>query len=351
MLLRSVQARLALVLFLAAACAAPDVGEVPAGTRDTETTGSAQLPPASTSPGEAGSAPGEQPAPCVGGKGPGDYAHKVKVGDLEREFLVHVPPGPKRTMPLVLVWHALTLTGTKPAILPTIRELTGFDAHADKRGFITVYPEGIGKSWNGGECCVEAKSKNIDDVGFARVILGEVAKDACVDEARVYSTGFSNGGFFSHRLACELGDRFAAIAAVSGTLGVPSQTCTPKAPISVLQIHGTEDPLVPYLGGSPKIPLGGIFGTFSSVADTLAHWEARDQCVGGGSPTLQQGSVTCAHKECAAGSEVAHCKVEGGGHQWPGSKPLPAMGPQTQDVDATALIVDFLLSHTRPTIH
>ncbi|MCA9590836.1 MAG: hydrolase [Myxococcales bacterium] len=339
------------VVVALAACAAPDVGEVPAGTRDPQG-GSAQLPPTSSSPAPGASDPvGESPAPCVGGRGPGDYAHKVKVGELEREFLVHVPPGPKRTMPLVLVWHALTLTGTKPAILPTIRELTGFDAHADKRGFVTVYPEGIGKSWNGGECCVEAKAKNIDDVGFAKVILAEVAKDACVDEARVYSTGFSNGGFFSHRLACELGDRFAAIASVSGTLGVPEDTCVPKAPISVLQIHGTEDPLVPFLGGSPKIPLGGIFGTFSSVAATVAHWEAHDACTGSATQTLRQGMVTCTHKECAAGSEVGLCTVEGGGHQWPGSKPLPAMGPQTQDADATALIVDFLLSHTRPTVH
>lgn len=328
----------ALALTACAPAGFPDVDPAPA-------TRAAELP-APEAPADP-TTPGPAPPACGPVRGPGDHVHTVEVGGLERKFLVHVPPGTTGPIPVVIVWHALLLTGFEDARLPSIRELTGFDAHADRRGFVTVYPEGIGNSWNAGECCVEAKKKNVDDVGFARAILDALGQDACVDPKRVYSTGFSNGGFLSHRLACELGDRFAAIASVSGTLGVPAETCRPPSPLSVLQIHGTEDELVPFAGGPPKIPFGSHFGTFASVSATMAHWEGRDGCTGASETILKEGTTTCQRRRCAGGSEVALCTVETGGHQWPGSEPLPAMGKQTRDIDATARIVDFLLSHAK----
>ncbi|MDV7395600.1 hypothetical protein RZS08_29700, partial [Arthrospira platensis SPKY1] len=81
--------------------------------------------------------------------------------------------------------------------------------------------------------------------------------------------GMSNGGFMSHRLACELSDRIAAIAGVTGTMSSATfDDCSPGRPVPVLQIHGTADLIVNYNGAV------GI----KSVDETLAFWRAHNDC-------------------------------------------------------------------------
>ena len=71
-----------------------------------------------------------------------------------------------------------------------------------------------------------------------------------IDARRIYASGFSNGGFFVHRLGCERSTRFAAIASVAGEMAPAlEKVCAPQAPVAVMTIHGTEDPIVPYTGG------------------------------------------------------------------------------------------------------
>src|SRR5262249_57738455 len=111
---------------------------------------------------------------------------------------------------------------------------------------------------NAGAGCGEGGMNMVDDVGFVGAILDKLQADVCVDTGRIYATGMSNGGFLSHRLACELSNRIAAVAPVAGVLGVP--TCTPARPISVMHFHGTSDQLVPY-NGNPQMG-------FLSVPDT-----------------------------------------------------------------------------------
>ena len=120
----------------------------------------------------------------------------------------------------------------------------GLNEKADQEGFIAVYPNGTGRlepmlTWNGGNCCGYAQWNNVDDVGFTRALLDDLAKVVNVDAKRVFATGISNGGIMCYRLASELSDRIAAIAPVSGTMG--TLTCNPKRPVSVIHFHGTED--------------------------------------------------------------------------------------------------------------
>ena len=74
-------------------------------------------------------------------------------------------------------------------------------------------------TWNGGNCCGYASENNVDDVGFTRAVLDDLAKVANVDAKRVFATGMSNGGILCYRLASEFSDRIAAIAPVCGTDG------------------------------------------------------------------------------------------------------------------------------------
>jgi polyhydroxybutyrate depolymerase len=113
------------------------------------------------------------------------------------------------------------------------------DDVADREGFVTVYPDGLGVlgTWNGGGCCGYAVQNDVDDVGFVTALLDHLEQALCIDRARVFASGMSNGGIFSHRLACEQSERIAAIAPVAGTLMIES--CAPSRSVSVMHIHGS----------------------------------------------------------------------------------------------------------------
>ena len=152
---------------------------------------------------------------------PGDHTRTLEHDGRTRSYLVHVPPkyDPKRPTPVVLAFHG----GGQQRLEQMVR-FCGLNEKADKEGFIAVYPNGTGRleqmlTWNGGNCCGYAMWNNVDDVGFTRALLDDLAKVANVDAKRVFATGISNGGIMCYRLASELSDRIAAIAPVSGTMG------------------------------------------------------------------------------------------------------------------------------------
>jgi polyhydroxybutyrate depolymerase len=267
---------------------------------------------------------------------------------IERRFDVHLPPGYAmgQPTPVVLDFHGFGSNAGQQALL------TQVNPKADAAGFIAVHPEGTGllQSWNAGLCCGEALDENRDDVGFVRALLDTLEEKLCVDPRRVYAMGMSNGGFFSHRLACELSDRIAAVAPVAGVLGLPS--CTPARPVPVMHFHGTADPLVPYDGGSPSIwPYPGTPPPmFPSAPSTFMGWATRDGCTDPEpTTTYAQGEVRCAtFASCRGGASATLCTVQGGGHTWPGGTPVPFLGHTTTDISATDAAWEFFAAHPLP---
>jgi polyhydroxybutyrate depolymerase len=150
----------------------------------------------------------------------------------------------------------------------------------------------------------------------------------------------SNGGFFSHRLACESADRIAAFAPVAGVIGVPQLDCTPSRPVPLIQFHGTGDPLVPVEGTS----------TYPSVADSTDGWAERNACSGEPRTSYQQGAATCeTHEECAGDASVTLCLIEGGGHCWPGQPcRLDGLGESTTDIDANEVMWELFRTLALP---
>lgn len=250
------------------------------------------------------------------------------------QYLAHVPPsydGTKRT-PLVLNWHSFSASAAKE------EQWTGMDAVSDEDGFILVYPDSPDGTWNAGTCCA-FQAPTRDDVGFARALVAEVSRTACIDSHRIYSTGMSNGGFMSYRLACEASDVFAAIAPVAAKVGIPD--CTPARPVPVLHFHGTADSIVPYYTGS-------FSGEKLSVPQTIERWVTRNGCSTTPEVTYQNGSVTCnAWSACNDGASVSLCTAEGGQHCWPGS-PLCFFDPPTIDIDANHVMSAFFRSYALP---
>jgi polyhydroxybutyrate depolymerase len=165
-----------------------------------------------------------------------------------------------------------------------------------------------------------------------------VDRDFPLDAKRIFATGMSNGAFMAHRLACELSDRIVAIAPVAGVLGM--SPCQPSHPVSVLEFHGTADSTVPYGGGG--------FAQVPGVEAVVDGWASREGCKGQRETVFHVGDVTCEQvTQCPSGVDVEMCRIDGGGHTWPGGSSEPGAGKTTQDVDATDYLWRFFKDHPR----
>jgi polyhydroxybutyrate depolymerase len=280
-------------------------------------------------------APGNDPTPdatqvaCAGKTTqPLDATWTLDVGGRQRSARVHVPASYDPTSPTPVVFDVHGRTHNASQQMGLSRSI----AKSDAAGFIAIYPESgtSPTSWNSGTCCDPASTSDLDDTGFLTALLDEVQAKLCVDEKRVYMMGMSNGGYESHRIACELADRFAAIGPVAGLLLFSG--CAPSRPVPVMMVNGTSDQLSQY--------------TF--VDEGVAFWREHNQCTTM-SQTYSNGDASCVtHSGCTGGADVVLCTIAEGGHQWPGGSTLPFMGKKSDDLIATDALWEFFQEHPKP---
>lgn len=310
--------------------------------------GSAAAGSAGSPLGAAGSSGSGSPAPA-----PPACPHvSLKVGDqsfsiaskngLTYSYILSVPKtvDPRQRAPLIVHWHAL---GSDPE---EARKLTSIDAKAETAKALVVYPRSPDKSWDVGSCC-SAVLGGVprDEEVFARELIRDVIGKACVDDQRIYTNGFSNGGMVSQMLACKMSDVFAAAAPMGSTLTIDESECKPRRAMPLLLINGTADPLVGYSAA-------GFAGGMAFTADT-SFWAALNGCSGTPELFVQQGKATCKRYTHCIGNEVDFCEIEGMGHCVPGmlkesatnclTKSGLVLGMPNDDIDALQLSVDFLL--------
>jgi len=280
--------------------------------------------------------------PAAARKSKDDVVREIRVGDTTRSYLLYVPKNlPDKPVPLVLVFHG---GGGKAANMPSF---TGFASVADESGFIVAYPESVNRNWDD-----TRKLSAADDVGFIRTLIANLSKSQKIDGRRIYATGISNGGFFSQRLACDLTDRFAAVASVAATMpDTLLPACKPSNPISVLFIHGTRDPIVHIDGGTILRDRGKNV----SLAEASSFWRKWDQT--SSKPETQDipdkaADGTTVHRDTYVdgkqGTEVVVYTIEGGGHTWPGGPQyLPRMlvGKASKNLNGTEVIWEFFAKH------
>ena len=223
-----------------------------------------------------------------------------------RSFRVLVPPGLPARAPLVVGLHGLYRTAdTTEASMRLLEQ-------APQRGFIAVYPTGIGASWNAGRCCGRAAALGVDDVAFLRRLVAEVAAAHPVDRTRVTAVGWSNGGMLAHRAACRAPGLFTAVAVVAGA-DVTGQPCAGAT--ATMVVHGLRDHVVPAAGGA-------ALGTrLPPLAQTVAALERRT---------------------AAAGVRSSVVRLPAEGHGWPTTG-------TASGYDASRHVLDFLL-RSRPAL-
>jgi polyhydroxybutyrate depolymerase len=273
-------------------------------------------------------------------KAPGRYVEQFNHDGVNRNYILRIPKAAEtgKPMPVVLALHGWT--GSAVAA----EQYMNLVDEAEKRGYIIVFPDGLGtrKGWNAGFIDLSGQKK--DDVGFLATILDRVEKDSKVDLDRVFLCGHSNGAFMSHYAAAVLSDRIAAIGAVAGTIGVGERSIPKpaKGKPSVLMIHSLNDNTVAYDAESESL-LKGV------PQPKGAAWWAEQ--LGIGSRVTKEefpenkGTIEIWGTSVAA-PQVQLVSLKDGGHAWPGGRTIS--GPErASGVSAANLIFDFFDKHPR----
>ena len=261
----------------------------------------------------------------------------------ERRYLLHVPKIYDRSKPTPLV------ISLHPAALgPTAQmETTGWNQLADEHGFIVVYPAGSGRPtiWH-----AQKPGPALDaDIKFISDLIDKLEGLYNIDPARIYVNGFSNGGGMAFALSCRLSPRIAAFGEVAAAIVLPQEWCADANPVAMIAFHGTADKLAPYLGGKSSGP--GIKQPLSPVQGWTGAWARRNRCVPDPLDAQVTGSVrSLTYSNCAEHADVILYTIAGGGHSWPGGKPLLEWmaGPPSREIDATKVMWDFFVQHPRP---
>lgn len=279
----------------------------------------------------------------------------LDVNGERRSYYLHVPDGvgpgsPLSGAPLMVVFHGGG--GCSDHKGKRMHALTGFDTLADREGFVVVFPSALGGDWNDGR-----GEGTHDDLAYVDALLADVLAATGADPHRVYAAGFSNGGFFAQRLACERSGVFAAVASVAGTQP-DGYVCEASAEVPVLFVSGTADPVVPYDGG-PIAPGGRKDrGVAMSVDAVAAGWVARNACEAPPVHTDWRDAIadgTSVHEDRWCGgddamNEVRRLQIDGGGHTWPGGPqfaPKAFIGPVSHELDAAAVIWTWARGRSR----
>jgi polyhydroxybutyrate depolymerase len=275
---------------------------------------------------------------------------KVSTDGRDRSFLVYKPKGYNNAgkMPLIFVNHGGQ--GTSQGMM----QIADFRSIADRDKIIVIYPQGYQNTWNDGRPTT-SNQLGVDDVIFFRQMCDYAVNNLSADNARIYVTGLSNGGFMAARIGCELSDRIAAFAIVGASYeqGIYN-SCTPTKAVSAIVIQGTLDPFVPFNGG---LVFPGAGGIAVSHAQAITKLVALNNCsnlpVVTDLPDIVSDGTTITETKYTnqvTGTAVVSYKIVNGGHTWPqGLQYLPetTIGKTSQDMNANEVIWTFFRAFRR----
>ena len=255
----------------------------------------------------------------------------IMSNNIMRKYRLYVPNiyTGSQSVPLILNLHGYTSNALQQQLY------SNFMPIADTANFLMVYPEGkapLGNQyWNAGFGGTE------NDVLFMSDLIDSLKLTYNIDLNSIYSCGMSNGGIMSYYLACNLPNRIAAIASVTGSMLKTWFSCAPSRPFPIMEIHGTADGTVNYLGDA----------TFAPIDSVVKKWSSHNNCnpapttfsVPNISLTDNSTALHYVYSGGTSGSSVELYKVIGGGHSWPGA--FAFLANTNQDFSASVEIWRF----------
>lgn len=248
---------------------------------------------------------------------------------LDRDFIVYVPESysHESSSSVVFVYHGFG--GSNDQIM----YYSDFNTISERENFIIVYPQGSNfwgyPHWNVGGW---TNSSTTDDISLTEFLIELISQEYNINQEKIYATGMSNGGFFSFLLACQSSEKFAAVASVTGSMTIETfNNCNPQREVPVLQLHGTQDPIVQYYGNSS---IGSI-----GISEAISYWRTNNYCsndpivsqLNDSNPNDNFWVEKILYDDGYNGSVVEHYKIYGGEHVW----------FNNQDINSSELIWEF----------
>ncbi len=268
-----------------------------------------------------------------------DAATVVIGGDRPVKLVVPSRYDGKTPMPLVVLLHGYGASGAIQEIYFQLAPV------AEQRGFLYAIAEGTPdangkKFWNASDACCNFGKIAVDDSAYLSTVVEQIQAAYAVDPKRIFFVGHSNGGFMSHRMACDHADKVAAIVSLAGAMQADVTKCKPSEPVSVLEIHGNADETVSYDGGL-------FYGAaYPSAKTTASDWVTLDGC----SQAADAPSQPLDLESTIAGAETlisryGGCKANAGVELWTiqGGTHIPSL-----TADFRTATIDFLLAHPKP---
>jgi len=256
-----------------------------------------------------------------------DRQWTIEVLGETRSFVVHVPDG-IRPSGLLLAFHGSNGTGAG------LRRVSDLDRIARELGLVVAYPDASHANW--AEDCGGCTSADVvhlaADTAFVRAIGVTLSSEFDLPPDRWFAVGFSQGGLFVQRLACQMADRIRAVVVVAQTMAVTlARRCNPNVAVGVLDILSFSDPLVPWEGN------GNDVSSYAGALAAAETWMRINSCEDGVHETDEGGLVRYRYRGCRDEVGVEVIGVVNGAHSWFVSR----------RVDVGSEIVRFLTEHTR----
>ncbi|CAM2006877.1 alpha/beta hydrolase family esterase [Acanthopleuribacter pedis] len=138
--------------------------------------------------------------------------------------------------------------------------------------FVGVYPDGhADNGGNGGFWNLGTEPTSADDVAFVDAIVAKLGTIQGLDGSRRYALGISNGAGMVNLLGKSTA-HFRAIAPLYSQQTVATGALEAPALVSVFQLNGDNDTLIPLNGGPSPV------GEFMSAADSAQNWADAAAC-------------------------------------------------------------------------
>jgi polyhydroxybutyrate depolymerase len=259
-------------------------------------------------------------------------------------------PGPR---PVLIVLHGAALSGAVTRDLMRLPEL------APRAGIALAFPDAAGLLWNEASLAraLPAMLSAADDVAFLDALIDRLVAEGIADPAAIHLAGISNGGMMAAHYACLRAHRLASVSLFKATMPPAEDApCRPSRPLPVMIVAGTADPVVRWDG---TVVLGGVvtLQRRRSVPESFDVWRRANGCTGLAPDRAlpRRGAadapevVLRAATGCAGGAPTRLYEVRGGGHRLPGGEELSllrVLGRATPDIEASALLLDFIRDAT-----
>jgi poly(3-hydroxybutyrate) depolymerase len=176
----------------------------------------------------------------------------------------------------------------------------------DAGEFIGVFPDGYKNSWN------VSGETNADDVEFVSLIINSFDSTGLFDLTRIYAVGIANGGGLANKIAKETGV-FQAIAPLLSQQTESIIETVPSKALSVFQVNGGLDTLVPVSGGN-----GFANSVFVSAQVSAENWAESANCNMSATSQIQNWGEFSVEEftfsDCIDGQKVSYIIVVNGEH-------------------------------------